>query len=216
MITKTAIVIGATGLIGKSLVQQLAEAQHIESVIAVNRRKVDYVHPKIKNCVVDYADLESYASVFDGDLLFSCLGTTLKRAGSITAQREVDLEYQFRAAELALVGGVSDYFLVSSSGANNKSKSAYLQMKGELEDRVQSLNFSSITIMQPSLLTGDRDHVRVGESIASHVMPLLKYIPGLKKYRPIKGETVAKKMLRLSIQPKSGLHVYRLEEIFVN
>jgi len=209
-----AIVIGATGLIGSHLVEQLAQSQHVAQVKAINRRQIDYEHAKIENIIVDYANLSDYAEAFNGDCLFSCLGTTLKQAGSIAAQRKVDVDYQYTAAQLAKEQGVQNYFLVSSSGANANSSNAYLQMKGELEEKVMALDFASTNIFQPSLLLGERDHLRVGEKLASLVMPVLGLIPVVRKYRPIAGEQVARKMLQVSESEPTGLNYYRLAELF--
>lgn len=213
---KVAIVIGATGLIGRALVNKLADADHIEQVVSVTRRQVEYTNPKVVNEVVKFDTLEEYASVFSGDILFSCLGTTKKQAGSIEAQRIVDLEYQYRAARLAAENGVKHYLLVSSSGAIAKSKNAYLRMKGELEERVKKLDFERISIFQPSLLLGNRPEVRVGEKIGSILMPALCLIPGLGKYRPVRGDEVASKMVRVSNSSGKDLEWYLLDEIFEN
>lgn len=164
---KVALVIGSTGLVGKSLVDQLVAANHIEQVITLTRKPVEHVSAKVVNHVVDFDLLELHASLFQANLMFSCLGTTLKQAGSIEAQRKVDFEYQLKAAELAIANGVSHYLLVSSSGANDQSRSAYLKMKGELEKRIKLLNFERISIFQPSLLMGERKEFRLAEKLGS-------------------------------------------------
>jgi uncharacterized protein YbjT (DUF2867 family) len=211
---KKAIVLGATGLIGQNLTLKLAQQSHIKKVIAVTRRAVEYSHPKIENQVVDFSLLEQYSQTFAGDILFSCLGTTKKQAGSTAAQRIIDVEYQLTAAQLAANNGVSEYFLVSSSGANLASKNTYLQMKGELENKIVNLGFKRICIFQPSLLLGERNHFRMGEKLGSWVLPTLCKLPILKRYRPIYGAQVATKMCEVSAQQKVGLTLYTLEECF--
>ncbi len=212
---KTAIVIGATGLIGSHLVEQLISAAHITKVITFTRRPVSYNSNKVINFVVDFAQLEQHSSLFKADILFSCLGTTKKAVGSIDAQRKVDFNYQLDAAQLAAKNGVEHYLLVSSSGANANSRSAYLKMKGELEQAVAQLNFKSISIIQPSLLLGERDNdFRLGENLASVFLPVLCMLPGLKKFRPITGKQVAIKMCNISAQPAQGLKYYKLDELF--
>ena len=121
----TAIVIGATGLVGKALTDQLADTVHISKVVTLTRRSAEHASIKVHNHVVDFAHLESYAGLFKADMLFSCLGTTRKQAGSISAQRKVDLDYQYNSAQLAADQGVDHYLLVSSTGANASSKSPY-------------------------------------------------------------------------------------------
>ncbi|MBU1196375.1 MAG: NAD-dependent epimerase/dehydratase family protein [Proteobacteria bacterium] len=214
--SKTAIVIGATGLVGRALVDQLADADHVSRIITLTRRPVKHSSSKIINQVVDFDHLEEYASFFKADILFSCLGTTLKQAGSIAAQRKVDLEYQFRAAQLAAGNGVQHYLLVSSSAASHKSKNPYLKMKGELEHKIQSLPFKHISIFQPSLLLGQRPDFRFAETLGSLLLPVLYIIPWLRRFRPIAGRQVAAKMVLVSRQPGSSIEWLRLDEIFIN
>ena len=211
----TAIVIGATGLVGGALTDQLADADHIEKVITLTRRPAEHPNAKINNRVVDFDRLEDYASSFEADLLFSCLGTTRKQAGSIAAQRRVDLDYQFKAAQLAADKGVCHYLLVSASGANADSNNPYLKMKGELEEKIQKLPFKRISIFQPSLLLGHRKEFRLAEKLGAVIMPLFCTIPGLRRYRPIKGEQVAASMIQVSRQPGDHLEWFRLDEMFI-
>jgi uncharacterized protein YbjT (DUF2867 family) len=210
-----AIVIGATGLVGRALVDQLVASEHIGMIITLTRRTAEHFSPKVHNQVVRFDHLEEHAALFAGDLMFSCLGTTRKQAGSIAAQRTVDLEYQYKAAQLAAQQGVRHYLLVSSSGANANSGNAYLRMKGELEQRVRSLPFGRITIFQPSLLLGQRTEPRLGEQLWSRILPVFCAIPGLRRFRPIKGEQVAAKMVRVSKNPGQPLEWFRLDEIFL-
>jgi len=211
-----AIVIGATGLVGSALVNKLANAQHVEKIITLTRRPISYTSSKVENHVVNFDHLENNATLFKGDFLFSCMGTTRRQAGSIAAQREVDLEYQFKAAECAAQNGIPHILLVSSSGANEKSNNPYLKMKGELEQRIKLLPFKRISFFQPSLLMGPRNEFRFGEKLGGLVLPVLSFIPGLKRYRPITGEQVAEKMVRVSQQSGVSLEYFRLDEIFEN
>jgi uncharacterized protein YbjT (DUF2867 family) len=211
---QTAIVIGATGLVGQSLVAQLAAADVIDKVVTLTRRPAVHPSAKVRNRVVDFDHLDVHAGAFAGDLLFSCLGTTRKRAGSIAAQRIVDVEYQYKAAELAAAQGVRHYLLVSSSGAQAGSRNAYLKMKGELEQRVQRLSFERISIFQPSLLLGQRAEPRPAEKLWSWILPPLCALPGLRRYRPIRAEQVAAKMVQVSQRPGPALEFFRFDEIF--
>ncbi|WP_136805721.1 NAD(P)H-binding protein [Desulfosediminicola flagellatus] len=213
---KTAIVIGATGVVGREVVNQLAEADHIDTIITLTRRVAEHPSSKVENSIVDFDDLDSYSLLFEGDMLFSCLGTTRRAAGSVAAQRIVDLDYQLKVAQLASQNGVHHYLLVSSSGANEKSSNAYLQMKGELEQKVLQLGFPRVSIFQPSLLVGERSKVRLGEKIASAVLPAVCCIPGLERYRPIKGKQVAEKMVQVSSQVGNAVEKFVLDEIFIS
>ncbi len=210
-----ATVIGATGLVGRELVDQLADADHISKVITITRRSSKHSSSKVLNQVVDFDHLEDYASSFSADFLFSCLGTTRKQAGSIAGQRKVDHDFQFKAAQLAESNGVHHYLLVSSSAANDQSNNPYLKMKGELEQRIKSLSFERISIFQPSLLLGQRTDFRLGEKLAGWVLPLLCTLPGLRRFRPITGEQVAAKMVQVSRQSGQGLERFQLDELFI-
>lgn len=211
---KVALVLGSTGLVGHALIEQLIATEEIRQIITLTRRPIKHTSVKVVNHVVDFEQLEQYASHFQADLMFSCLGTTLKQAGSIEAQRKVDFEYQLKAAELAIANGVSHYLLVSSSGANDQSRSAYLKMKGELEKRIKLLNFERISIFQPSLLIGNRKEFRLAEKLGSWLLPSLCLILGLRRYRPITGKQVATKMHLVSSQSGPKLALYRLDELF--
>ena len=213
MSDKTAIVIGSTGLVGGHLIELLCESNQFSRIVSLSRRPIDHSSTKIESYVVDFDDLSDYANLFSGDALFSCLGTTRKQAGSISAQREVDLVYQYQAALLAKAQGVSHYLLVSSSGANSSSLSPYFRMKGELEDKVTSLSFAATTILQPSLLLGKRRDLRLGERVASYLLPLITTLPGLSKFRPIEGLDVARKLFQCSDDPKV-MRQLRLRDVF--
>lgn len=212
--SKTAIVIGATGLVGSAVVDHLASAAHISKIVTITRRVFEHVSEKVENHVIGFEQLGDYAELFCGDMLFSCLGTTIAKAGSIQAQRVIDLDYQAIAARLAVEQGVEHYLLVSSSGADVNSFSAYLKMKGELENRVQELPFPKISIFQPSLLLGKREDKRTAESFGSLLMPAVCKLPGLRRYRPIKGSQVAEKMVSVSAQQSSDFKNYKLDQVF--
>lgn len=210
----TALVIGATGLVGRSLVRQLSSQDQIKQTVTLTRRPAEPLQPGETNHIVDFANLDTVSSLFKADLLFSCLGTTRGQAGSIQAQRVVDLDYQYEAARLAAEQGVRHYLLVSSSGANASSRSAYLKMKGELEEKILALPFERISIFQPSLLVGERPKFRLGEKIGSAVLPVLTALPGLKRYRPIQGEEVAARMIQVCQNPGKSREWFILDEVF--
>ncbi|MBB1385459.1 NAD(P)H-binding protein [Pseudoalteromonas sp. SG45-5] len=212
--TKTAILIGATGLVGNELLHKLLNSEHYTQVVTLSRRALPLTHAKLVNHVIDFEKLTQYVEFFKGDVLFSCLGTTRKQAGSTQAQRRVDVDYQFIAAQLAASNGVSHYCLVSSSGANAHSNSPYLKMKGELEQHIKALAFDKISIFQPSLLLGDREQFRVAEKIGSIILPVITQLPFLKRYKPITGKQVAQKILSVSLEQQAKLSYYVLDELF--
>jgi len=217
MSSNTAIVIGSTGLVGSHLVKQLSESSAFNKVVSITRHPVDYQSAMVENHVVDFSCLSDYSALFAGDVFFSCLGTTAKQAGSLAAQRLVDFDFQLEAAKLAKQQGVAHYLLVSSSGANASSLSAYLKMKGELEQAVELLDFDTTTIIQPSLLLGERPDARLAEGLASRIMPRVCKLPGLTKFRPIRGADVAKKLIECaSRENMQSVLRLRLDQVFPN
>jgi len=210
----TAVVLGATGLVGSELVRLLLASDQYARVVTVSRRPLDFTDAKLESCVTDFECLGEVAEKVSGDVLFSCLGTTKKQAGSIAAQRVVDHDYQLQIARFAAANGIPHYCLVSSSGANPASASAYMKMKGELEQAVKQLGFKRVSLFQPSLLLGQREQVRLGESVGALVVPWLCRLPILRRYRPIKGREVAEKMLQVSLASGSGVAVFNLQEVF--
>ncbi len=209
-----AIVLGATGLVGKHVVWALAESGQVEKIIAVTRRPMSYTDARVENQVVRFDRLHEFSEVFKGDALFSCLGTTLKQAGSLDAQRLVDFNYQYTCAAISADNGIEHYLLVSSSGANTSSFSPYLKMKGELERAIDRLPFKRSSVFQPSLLLGDRPESRYAECLAGAVLPRLCKLPGFGRFRPIEAEQLARKMVEVSLQPETGRRLFRLSDCF--
>lgn len=211
--TKKALIIGATGAIGQTLTLQLLACDQIDQVVTFTRTPQSITHPKFVNHQIDFDDLNINRHLIKGEYLFSCLGTTKKQAGSINAQRMVDLTYQNNVAQIAIENNVNHVLLVSSSGANASSNNAYLQMKGELEEKIKAMGFNQLSIIQPSLLIAKRQPLRVGESIGNTLLPLLCQFPFLRKYRPIKVEQVAKKLIEIALNQGSSQQTYSLDTL---
>jgi len=212
---KTAIIIGATGLVGNHLLHVLLEDSFYSQVIVLTRRSTKIRNEKIQEHIVDFDHQESYKDFVKGDVLFSCMGTTIKKAGSKDAQWKIDFTYQYEVAKAAIKNGVESMYLVSSSGASSKSKIFYSRMKGELEEAIKKLNFPNYLIFQPSLLLGKREELRVGEKIGEAIGKVITKIPGLRKYRPIQGKEVALAMKNAHKSGEfSGNEIFALDEIF--
>ena len=175
-----AILIGATGLIGKSLLKQLLEDQGITEVLVFHRRATGVTHPKLSEHIIDFDQPESWADRVQGDVLFSTLGTTIKSAGSKDAQYKVDFTYNYQTAQAAAQNGVHTYVLLSSAGANPSSSIFYSRMKGELDEAVKKLAFGRIRILKPSVLDGDREEFRLGERIGIVLGNALAFVPGIR------------------------------------
>jgi uncharacterized protein YbjT (DUF2867 family) len=193
---KTAIIIGATGLIGKLLVNKFLDDSRYYTVKVFARKSSGINNPKFEEYIVNFDEMENWKEHIIGDELFSAMGTTIKKAGSKEAQYKIDVIYQYEFAKAAAENGVKNYFLVSSAGANAKSKFFYMRMKGELEEKVKLLPFNKIRIFRPSLLLGERPEKRFGEKAAERILKIVVPIfPFLKNQRPIEGEKVARVMI---------------------
>ena len=212
---KTALVIGSSGLIGSHLVIQLLSNPNFEKVIVFNRRPCLILHPKIEEHIIDFNNLKAIEPYVKGDVMFCTMGTTIKKAGSKEAFRLVDVVYPEQFAEMALHNQVKQFLIISSLGADLHSNNFYLKTKGEIETFLQNSAFKSVSILRPSLLLGDRKEFRLGEKIASYVLPVLSLflIGPFKKYRAIEAKTVAKAMLEIALQNKSGFNIYPSDEL---
>jgi len=210
---KTALVIGASGLVGGQLVAQLLAHPEFEKVRSFVRRPSGNVHPKLDERMIDFDHPEKWSELVKGDVLFSTLGTTIKTAKTKENQYRVDFTYQFDFAKAAAGNGVAAYFLVSSLGANSKSSVFYSRMKGELDEAVAQLPFQKTVIFRPSILDGDRKEKRPGEEFGLLISRVLTRFV-LKKYRPTPVDILADKMINLFLDQKEGLRIIEGLEIF--
>lgn len=199
---KTAIVIGASGLIGNNLLQLLLNDPDFFKVKIFVRKALSINNEKLEQHIIDFNSIANYKELITGDVLFCCLGTTIKTAGSKEAFLKVDYTYPEQFAEIAAKNGVEHYLLISSIGADKNSSNFYLKVKGDIEHFLRQQHFKTLTILRPSLLLGDRNEFRLGELFAKFFMNLFPFvfIRKLKPYKPIEASTVAKAMLVLSKQ----------------
>ena len=207
-----ALVIGATGAVGKDLVRQLIEDSSVERIDIFVRREVKIPAAKVVAHIVDFDHPETWADQLKGDVLFSCLGTTIKAAGSQEAQWKVDYTYQYEAAKAARANGVKTYVLVSAVGANAKSKVFYTRMKGALDEAVQELGFEGCFILRPpSLIRKGSD--RLGEKVGIIALKAFNAIGLMRNYKPMPTETVAAAMIRLSKSGRKGVEIIDSQDI---
>ena len=204
---KTALVLGATGLVGKTLVEQLCRDHRYETITCLLRKPLskDFFATdtaKVQPIVVNFEDLQDYQGYFGAQHIYICLGTTIKKAGSKSAFRKVDFEYVHIAAQLARAQRAVSFVWISCVGANAKSHNFYLRVKGELENAIISMSgLDNACAVRPSLLLGEREDVRPAEKMASMLSPFLSpmLIGRLSKYKPVQAADVAAKMIRLQV-----------------
>lgn len=214
-----ALVVGATGLVGRLVTDELLNREELDEVRVLVRRLPDVTHPKLKPILVEWDQLDRYSDAFSGvHSVYCCLGTTIKKAGSQQKFRKVDVDYVLKAAELAKQHGVRQFMAVSSAGANPKVRNFYLRTKGETEQRLAEIGFRGLHLFRPSLLLGDRPEQRFGERAASVFMTTLDFAfrgPKLAPYRAIPALKVAKSMVNIGLTDMKGHHVYTNEVIHV-
>lgn len=197
---KTAIVLGATGLIGNELTGLLLVDSTFEKVKIFVRKSIPITHPKLEQHIINFDALENYSTLITGDVCYCCIGTTINTAGSKEAFTKVDYTYPIAFARIAKKNGVADFLFVSSIGADKNSSNFYLKVKGDTEYALEQLDFNHLALLRPSMLLGKRTEVRIGETIGKVVMKLFSFafIGNLKAYKAIEATTVAKAMIALS------------------
>lgn len=207
-----ALVLGATGAIGKDLVSQLLQDEAFDRVDIFVRREVPASSDKLVVHVVDFDHPEQWAGELTGDVLFSTLGTTIRAAGSQPAQWKVDYTYQLQAAQSARKNGVPVYALVSSVGADARSMIFYSKMKGALDRDVQALGFEGCFILRPpSLIRKGSD--RLGEKIGVVALRAFNAIGLMRNFTPMPTEAVAAAMIRLAKSGRKGTGIFTSQEI---
>jgi len=211
---KVANVIGASGLVGRQIINQLLFHSEFDKIRIFVRRKTRFIHQNLEENIIDFNQPESWKHLVQGDMLFSTLGTTIKKVKTKKNQYQVDFTYQYEFAKAASENGVSTYVLVSSIGANSKSLFFYSRMKGELEEAVEKLNFTKLIIFRPSILDGLRTEKRVGERIALIFSRVISKIM-FKKYRPTPVQVLASKMISLSVDKVDGFRMIEGADIFL-
>ena len=200
-----AILLGATGAVGRDLVHQLLQDDRFtELYLLVRRIPEGLSSPKLRIELLDFDQPDQWPEFPEADILFSSLGTTLRDAGSQAAQYRVDYGYQYEVARRAAARGIPHYILVSAWGAKASSRSFYTRMKGELEAAVQALPFRRISILRPPLLER-KGSTRGGERLAAAILRGLNALGLLRALRPMPTSVVARCMHALTHSQHSGI-----------
>jgi uncharacterized protein YbjT (DUF2867 family) len=217
MIEQTALVIGATGLVGNFVVEELLKDNSFKTVRILVRRSLKIIHPKLEEKIVNFTDINDYAEKFGyGDVIFCCIGTTQKKVkGDKDAYEKIDFEIPLNAARMGIVNKFKKFLIVSAVGANESSSNFYLKLKGRTENALKEFSFGSISIFRPGQLLGKRNEYRRGEKL---LQPITKFISlflfgSLKKFRSINAKDVAKAMVKESKQDNRGVHYFEYNEM---
>ena len=208
--TKVALLAGASGLTGGYVLDALLEAPDFTRVIAVTRRPLAREHARLANRIVQFDRMETQLQGVTCDVALCCLGTTIKRAGSRDSFREVDVDYVVAFARTALAARAQRLVVISSAGADPRSRNFYLRTKGEMEEELESVGFPSLDILQPGLLLGWRNEMRPLELAAMAFSPLVNLFLFGKRaaYRGISARTVAAAMIGATRSGRKGLTRY--------
>ena len=213
MLRNKSMVVGSTGLVGKSVVNHLIEKDI--AVLALVRNDEVSNNSLLNYYKLDFDDLqfpdETFSDIKD---IFICLGTTIKKAGSKEAFQKVDVTYCYEIAKQAQARGVKNISIVTSLGSDSNSANFYLKSKGMLEDKITKIDFDSISIHRPGLLIGARNEMRLGEFIGQKIFPYFidPFLMGsIRKYRSIKGDTLAMAMVNLSGY-REGVNYYYFDD----
>jgi len=211
---RIALVFGSTGLIGNLLVEELVKSGKYSLVKSFVRQSTGVSEAKVEEIVSDLSDPETLSDKINGDDLYICLGTTIKKAGSVANMEKIDRDLPVRIATVAASNGVRNLAMVSSVGASAGSSNYYLRIKGEMEDGILKLEFESISIVRPSMLLGERKEKRMGEIAGKVVMTAVKplMIGPLARYRAIHARDVARAMIAL-IQTAKGKNIVESDRL---
>jgi uncharacterized protein YbjT (DUF2867 family) len=209
-----ALIVGGTGLVGAHCLRLLVAQDRYAQVIALLRRPVEIDSPRLVQRIVDFDRLDP-ADVAGATDVYCALGTTIAEAGSKEKFQNIDHGYPAAVAKLTAGAGAKQFILVSAVGADPRSASFYLSVKGRLEQEINAEPFEAVHVLRPSLLLGERGQLRRGEAIGIAAAQTLRFTMkgGLRKYRPIDATTVAAAMIGAALQGVRGRHVYHFDEM---
>jgi uncharacterized protein YbjT (DUF2867 family) len=211
---RTALVFGSTGLVGNLLLEELIDSERYSAIRIFVRQSTGISVPGVEEIIADFSDLENLTPKITGDDLFICLGTTIKKAGSVENMEKIDRDLPVKIAQMARSNGLKNVAAVSSIGASADSKNYYLRIKGEMEEGIMMQDFENIAIVRPSMLLGERKERRTGELVGKVVMKAFKPVltGKLRKYRAIHGKDVARAMI-IILEQKPGKKIYESDEL---
>jgi uncharacterized protein YbjT (DUF2867 family) len=210
--TKTVMVIGASGLVGSEICKLLAIDPDYK-VLALVRKPLPIATQNIEQLIYNFDLMPNFT--FKIDQVYCAIGTTLKQAGSKENQKKIDCEMPMLLAEKMKKAGAKRFMLVSSMGANANSSNFYLRTKGQLEEGLKKMSFDQLVIARPGMLVGQRSQPRFAERIGNAILNFLKPIMtgALKKYRNVAAAQVAKALYQTSKNPNSGVFILENDQL---
>jgi uncharacterized protein YbjT (DUF2867 family) len=209
---RSALVAGATGLVGQQLLQRLLEDPAYDEIRALVRRPLPLQHPRLQTIVSDFTGLAALGDSLAVQDVFCCLGTTLRTAGSRAAFEDVDYRMVVELAQLTKAAGAHQFVVISAVGAAAHALSFYSRVKGRMEQAIAKLGFDAVHIVRPSLLLGTRSDKRPAEDWAQNLAPRVNwaFVGPLARYRPVAADDVAQAMLRLALRGQHGVNIHHL------
>ncbi|MFN4914535.1 MAG: NAD-dependent epimerase/dehydratase family protein [Sphingomonadales bacterium] len=207
---KTAIIAGASGLVGSALLPLLLDSDEYEKIISVGRKKLPIEHPKLQQIQLQTFDLTAFNTHCDH--AYCCLGTTIRKAGSKEQFIKVDYDYPMELAKTAIRNGADTFTVITAIASDENSRWFYSRVKGQLENKLRQMGFQNLNIVRPSMLLGPRKEFRLGEWISKQIMVLFSWlIP--TQYKAVKNSAVARCMLNASLMPANGLRYFENADI---
>ena len=208
----TAVIIGATGVVGRVILNEILSGEYYDRIYILGRSSISKLpdEERLTKIIIDFENIDFDMDILENADVFASLGTTLKIAGSKENQRKIDLDYTVNFAKLC-EGKIRSFNVVSAMGANSKSKSFYTSLKGELEDKLKEMNIGVLRIFRPSLLISKREDKRILEEVFFKISPILKVLlkGKLKKYSPIEASLLGKEIVRFATENKGeGTYTY--------
>lgn len=206
-----AVILGATGLIGGHLLDNLLKEDTYDEILVLGRSSTGRSHPKLKEKLGDLLDDNFFKEPLECNHLYCCIGTTQSKTSDLAVYKHIDYGIPVHAATAGLKGGMQKFLVVSSLGANPKSKMFYSRTKGQMEEALRKMSIPRLHIFRPSLLLGDRDETRIGEKVGVAINKVLGWaFPA--KYRGISAKKVAHAMFAVA-NSISDKEVYESDEI---
>ena len=211
--SKKAILLGASGLVGGKLLKKLIDSEDFSEITLLTRNSAGTKQKKVHEIICDFTKIDVISNQIIGDVLFCCIGSTRKKTPDLNDYRKIDVEIIKNVGSIARANGIKQAHIVSSVGANSKSSNFYLKIKGEAENELKAIGFEYTCLYRPAMLIGQRKERRVGEKFGQIVSPFFDLFMGNGKYHSIKAEALANSMYWNAKKPMRGVRVLHYKDM---